>query len=91
MTSVSEICAELKIDPKRGRRILRKVEDLKHEHGAAWELDAKLAARVRKILIEATGAEPAPAPKAEKKVAAKKAPKKEKAAAKQPQPEAVPA
>lgn len=71
MTTVSEIAAELSIDPKRARRILRK-SDIAHEHGAAWDLDAKQAARVRKLLIEKTSSSESVAAKPAKKVEAKK-------------------
>lgn len=66
--SVANIARQLGIDPKRARRIMRKA-DASHEHGTAWELDAKGAARVRNILIEkmVKNGEAAPAPTPEPK------------------------
>lgn len=56
-TSVTDIAASLKIDPKRARRILRKREDVKHELGASWsELNATQAKKITAILKEATAA-----------------------------------
>lgn len=82
MTTVSEIAAEMGIDPKRARRIMRK-SDFAHEPGTAWELDANGAKRVRKILSDATGqevvvAKPAKKTKAEKVETKAKTPRKVK-------------
>lgn len=57
LKSVSAIAASLGMDAKRARRILRKRDDINHEHGGSWNnLDAKTAKQITGILTEANAA-----------------------------------